>query len=251
MNHDERLATRAVKAAMPNVDLIFNTDQSNSVADFSIMKDGEEVGVLEVTRCTVQEAEELRSLIRQNPFIERIHCQSDWRIHLGENARINKVRQCADLYLRNIELSGIDNFFSQTDAHIEPVRRIWEDLCVESGKKWKWKIPCIGMSAPLSGGPANPGTVWNSVQPEVYKPDNLRKLERSGCPHRHLFIVIDGLQGPAYVSIRWCEPPQEVPKLPSDITHLWVAAEEGKIVYVWLADSVGWRDLTNEVNQTA
>lgn len=248
MNYDERLAGRVVKAAMPDVDLIFNTDQSNSVADFSIKKDGEEIGVLEVTRCTNQKGEELRSLIQKNPFIKRKLCKSDWLIHLAEDARINRVRQYADQYLRNIEQSGINDFFSPLHADIEPVRRIWQDLCIEGGKITKWKRPCIGIMGPLSGGIANSETVWKSVSPEVYKPDNLRKLGWTGYLNRHLFIVLDGLQGPAYVSIRRSEPPQDVPNLPSEITHLWVAAEEGKIVYVWLADSDGWRNLTNKVN---
>ena len=223
-------------------------NQSSSVADFSIMKCGEEIGVLEVTRFTIQEAEEIRSLIQKNPFIERTHCESDWHIHLGENARINDVRKCADRYLRDVELSGIDCFFSPIDAHIEPVRRIWEDLCVESGAKTKWRRPGIGLSAPSSGGLASSDGIWKEVQPEVYKSDNRRKLGQSVGSNRHLFVVIDGLQGSAYVSIRRCEPPQDVPDLPSEITHLWLAAEEGALVYVWLADSDGWQNFTDVVN---
>ena len=248
MNYDERLAERVTKLAMSDVDLIFNTDQSSPVVDFSITRAGVAIGALEVTRCTVQNGEEIRSLIQKNPFIKRTSCKSDWSIHLGENARINQVRECADLYLRDIEVSGIDEFFSPIDAHIKPVRRIWEYLCVEGGNITKWKRPCIGMLEPVSGGIANSDTVWKSVRPEVYKPDNLRKLGRSGYLNRHLFVVIDGLRGPAYVSIRRCEPPQHIPDLPSEITHLWVAAEEGEIVYVWLAGGDGWQNLTDKVN---
>ena len=251
MNYDERLAERVVKAAMFDVEPVFNTDQSSSVADFYIMRAGVQIGALEVTRCTVQKGEEIRGLIKKNPFIERTQCESDWYIHLGENARINKVRQYADRYLKEIEVSGIDEFFSSIHAHIEPVRRIWENLCIEGGNKTKWKRPCIGMSAPVSGGFANSETVWKTIRPEVYKQDNRYKLGKSGCPKRHLFVIIDGLQGPAYVSIRRCEPPQDVPDLPSEITHIWVSAEEGQIVYVWLADSHGWRNLTNKVNLNA
>ena len=251
MNYDERLADRVVKAAMPDVDLIFNTDQSNSVADFFIKKDGEEIGVLEVTRCTNQKGEELRSLIQKNLFIKRKLCKSDWLIHLGEDARINRIRQYADQYLRNIERSRINDFFSPIHADIEPVRRIWEDLCIEGGKITKWKRPCIGIMGPVSGGIVKSETVWKSVRPEVHKPDNLRKLGRSVDLNRHLFVVIDDLQGPAYVSIRHSEPPQDIPSLPQEITHIWVAAEEGEIVYVWLADSFSWRKFTTKINQIA
>ena len=251
MNYDERLADRVVKAAMPDVDLIFNTDQSNSVADFSVKQDGKEIGVLEVTRCTNRKGEELRSLIQKNPFVKRTICKSDWLIHLGEHARINKVRQYVDQYLRDIEQSGINEFFSPTYADIEPVRRIWEDLCIEGGTMTKWKSPCIGIMEPVSGGVVNSDTVWKSVRPEAYKPDNLRKLGRSVGLNRHLFVVIDDLQGPAYVSIRRSEPPQDIPILPDEITHIWVAAEEGEIVYVWLADSFSWRNLTTKINQIA
>ena len=240
-----------VKAAMPDVDLIFNTDQSNSVADFSIKKDGQEIGVLEVTRCTNQKGEELRSLIQKNRFVKRKICKSDWLIHLDEDARINRVRQYVDQYLGDIEQSGINEFFSPIHADIEPVRRIWEDLCIEQGTITKWKRPCIGIMEPISGGVVNSETVWKSVRPEAHKPDNLRKLGRSVDLNRHLFVVIDDLRGPAYVSIRHSEPPQDIPPLPQEITHIWVAAEEGEIVYVWLADSFSWRKFTTKINQIA
>ena len=246
MDYVECLAQRIVEAAMPDVELRFNVNQSSSVADFSITRSGEEIGVLEVTRSTVQAGEESRRLINQNPFIERKHSKWDWHIHLGNNAKIKTVRKHADQYLREIELSGMDDFFFPIHAQIEPVRKIWKDLCVEAGTKTKWKHPGIGMSGPSSGGCANSETVWEDVQPVVRKKDNLQKLGQSVGSHRHLFILIDGLQGPAYVSIRRCEPPQNVPDLPPQITHLWLAAEEGELVYVWFADSAGWRNLTAE-----
>ena len=250
MNHDENLAYRVVGTAMRDFDLIFNMNQSHSVADFSITRAGEEVGALEVTRFTVQSGEEIISLLRKDWFMKRALCESDWLIHLDENAKINKVRKHADRYLRNIEDSGLDHFFCPIHAEFEPVRSIWTDLCVEGGTKIKWKRPGIGMLAPSSGGWADSESIWKDVRPEVYKSDNRNKLGQSDGSNRHLFIVIDGLQGSAYVSMRYCEPPQDVPDLPSEITHLWLAAEEGSLVYVWLADSSGWQNLTNNVNES-
>lgn len=249
MNHDERLAQRIVQAAMPELQLDFILDQSKSVADFSIEKSGIECGLLEVTRFTDQIREQLRKEIRKAWFIERKHCESDWIIYLSRRARVKQVREHADQYLREIEKDCMDEFSSLIHSRYESLRRIWDDLSIEAGKVKKWKRPGIGMTDIGSGGTARPETVWASVKQEVCKDDNRSKLNSACFENRHLFIVIDGFQGPAYVSIRNCEPPNDVPELPAEITHLWVAAEEGCLVYVWRADSNGWLNLTDKVNR--
>ena len=248
MNHDEKLARRVVSAAYPEWDLTFNKDQSTSVADFSISRSDEEIGALEVTRFTDSAGEEIRSILRKKWFVERTLCESDWLIHLDDNARVNKVNEHVDRYLRQIEEAGLDGFFGPMHAKHEPVRRIWNDLRVEAGEKAQWKQSGIGIVAPTSGGCADSESVWGEVRSEIYKSDNRNKLGRSNGLNRHLFVVVDGLQGPAYSSVRFCEPPREPPDLPPEITHLWLAAEEGALAYVWLADSDGWRNLTNLVN---
>ena len=233
---------------MPGTKLRFNHDQSISIADFAITRNREEIGALEVTRSTVAESEELHSLIRKKRFLERKHCQSDWMVQLGDQARFNHARKNVDRYLSDIELLDIDEFHSEIHHRIEPVRKIWLELRVEADWKSKLKQPGIGILPPPSGGYARPESVWEAVQQEATKGDNLRKLRKSNCSERHLFVFIDGLQGPAYVSIRDNELPQSIPKLPPRITHVWAAAEEGHLLYVWRADHKGWQDLTDVVN---
>ena len=249
MDYVEALAKRIVETARPGLFLRFETDQSSSVADFSIERCKEKIGVLEVTRSTVQGGEEIRKLIGRAPFIERKLCESDWLIHLGEGVKIDDVRKQADRYLREIETSGLEEFFYPTDGRIKAVHSIWEELRVEGGAKTKWKRPGIVMLGPSSGGCASSEAVWAAARAEAYKADNLRKLGASPSAERHLFVYIDGLQGPAYVSIRYCEPPDEAPDLPPEISHVWLATEEGSLAYVWLADSMGWQDLTDIVNK--
>lgn len=250
-NREELLAKRIVETAVRGVKLRYNQNQNKSLADFSITRNGHEVGVLEVTRSTVQEREELRSLIRQNPILERKHCQSYWIIQLSDKARINKLRRYADQYLREIEILGKDEFYCETDHRTEPVRRIWIELGIEAGHKIRSDKPGIGILPPPSGGHARHEYVWEALHEEATKPDNLYKLRKSTGSERHLFIFIDGHQGPAYVSIRGCEPPQNAAKLPLDITHIWAAAEEGHLLYVWKADNKGWKNLTHIVNRNA
>ena len=248
MNHDEKLARRVVSAVSPEWDLTFNDDQSTSVADISISRSDEEIGALEVTRFTDSGGEEIRSILRKKWFVKRTLCKSDWLIHMDDNATVNNVNEQVDQYLRQIEEAGLDDFFGPMHAKHEPVRRIWNDLRVEAGRKTQWKQSGIGIMAPSSGGWADSESVWGEVRSEVYKSDNRNKLGRSNGSIRHLFVVIDGLQGLAYSSMTFCKPPRETPDLPPEITHLWLAAEEGALVYVWLADSDGWRNLTNLVN---
>lgn len=248
MNHDERLAKRIVQTAMPELRLHFNSDQSKSVADFSMTKDGVAIGQLEVTRFTSQDDEQLRSEMSKSYIIERKHCQSDWLIFLDRGAHVKSIRKCADQYLSEIEKAGLNEFSIVSHAKCEPVRRIRKDLLIQHGKVIKRKCPGIYMIGPASGGAARSEKVWASVRQEVWKEDNLKKLDIPNTCHRHLFVVIEGLQGPAYVSIRKSEPPEQAPNLPSEITHLWVAAEQGSLAFVWLADSIGWANLTEKVN---
>ena len=247
-NREENLAQHIVETAIPGTKLRFNHDQSNSIADFAITRNHEEIGALEVTRSTVAESEELRSLIRKTRFLERKHCRSDWMVQLGDRARINHVRKNVDNYLSKIELLNIDEFCSEISHRIEPIRKIWMELHVDAGWRTKLKQPGIGIYPPPSGGYADPETVCLAVQMEANKPDNLHKLRESVGSERHLFVFIDGLQGPAYVSIRDKELPQSIPRLPPDITHVWAAAEEGHLLYVWRADHKGWQDLTHVIN---
>ena len=248
MNHDEKLARRVVRAVNPELELTFNIDQSAFIADFSVFRSDEEIGALEVTRFTDSAGEEIRSILRKKWFVERTLCESDWLIHLDDNAKVNKVIEYVDRYLRQIEETGLDDFFGPIHAEHEPVRRIWSDLRVEAGSKTRWKNPGIGIMPPSSGGSADSESICKDVQSEIYKSDNRNKLAQSNGSNRHLFVVIDGLQGPAYYSMKFCEPPHGIPNLPPEITHLWLAAEEGTLVYVWLANSDGWRNLTNLVN---
>ena len=119
MNHDEKLARRVVSAVSPEWDLTFNNDQSTSVADFSISRSDEEIGALEVTRFTNSSGEEIRSILRKKWFVERTLCKSDWLIHLDDNAKVNKVNEYVDRYLRKIEEIGLDDFFGP--LHAEPL----------------------------------------------------------------------------------------------------------------------------------
>ena len=68
------------------------------------------------------------------------------------------------------------------------------------------------------------------------------KLAKSGYPERHLFVpvhytafefeVIDGLQ-------RSSQLPPSPPPHRSELTHLWLVAQFGGIVWLWRAES-GW-----------
>ena len=142
-----------------------------------------------------------------------------------------------------------NEFYYETDYHIEPIRNIWIKLRIEAGQKMKSDKPGIGVLPPPSGGDACPESVCEAVQQEATKRDNLRKLRNTNASERHLFVFIDGLQGPAYVSIRDNKLPQPIRKLQPAITHVWAAAEEGHLLYVWRGNASGWQDLTDIVNR--
>jgi len=228
--------------------LEFVEDQSSSVADFVVKSKGETVGVLEATLSTDQEAEALESALRDKKkgglWIERKLCHSDWWICPANDAHIGTIREKADRYLRDIEIDGMTSFSELDKYQNETVERIYKDLRIEYGQKVQFIRPGIGLSGSSSGGRTSNEEVLQAAEAEMFKPDNLKKLGATGKIEKHFFVEIGYLKGAASISILHCDPPETLPVLPAEVTHLWIAARGGEYAWVWLATSSGWKNFS-------
>ncbi len=65
----------------------------------------------------------------------------------------------------------------------------------------------------------------HAIEIEAHKADNKQKLGKSQCTERHLFVYVDQLRTGAWQAMIHRCIPEKPPTLPSEITHVWVAAE--------------------------
>ena len=244
---------------IPGAVMHYREDQSSSIHDFDLERLGELVAAVEVTTSTDEQLKGTVAAIqdqRKDRLIPTERCRKDWIVYPLPTVNVKKNRKELDRYLANIEAAGLERFFSSTDSYKYPaVRRIYQDLHIEHGHITKWKKPgSIGLVLPGGGGKITPEHVQDAVKREVWKDDNRKKLNLAGSKERHLFVYVDGVDYLPWASLRDTNPSAlELPRLPPEITHVWVAAQfnpynaAGKVVEyhrVWRARRGGkWEDL--------
>jgi hypothetical protein len=105
--------------------------------------------------------------------------------------------------------------------------------------------PRIYISHPGGHGAIGPSLAIEAGEREAQKEDNRRKLAASNRVERHLAIYIGATNGLARIALTEGSPPAELPKLPSEMTHIWLTAYDGG------SDSKGefvvWRASTKEI----
>lgn len=238
MNKSETVAKGIVENLVPGTRMHYCKSQSSGEHDFDIEYPGGARVPLEVTEFTDQGAEATRAAIlesrRGGPFVRRVHCARDWYVHPMANANINKIRTHVDRYLAAIEAEGREQFFAFSDATESPaVSAILQELGIEAGNVSKWKSPSIGIAVPGDGGLVDPALVNKAVETEAWKTDNRRKLSSADSPEKHLFVYVAWTKQVVYVAVRDGVPPTSGPKLPPEITDVWVATWAGDRDGVW------------------
>jgi len=242
MDKAEIAAKRIVETLVRGAKMHYRESQSAGEHDFDLEY---AIGVsvpLEVTMSTDEETEAIEAAIMRSrkggPFVPRIQCQHDWWVHPTKHARINRIRTDVDSYLAAIEAEEWEDFNSLIDAAESPaVHAILQDLQIESGKITKWKSPGIGIATPGGGGLVDPALVNEAVEIEACKDDNKRKLGSAEGSEKHLFVYVTPTKYLVWVAIRDGELPASGPKLPPEITHVWLTtwAGDGGWHTVWRA----------------
>ena len=242
MDKAEAAAKRIVENLIPGARMHYRESQSLGEHDFVLeYLTGTRVP-LEVTVSTDEAAEATRAAIlssrRGRSFVPRVHCKHDWYVHPIRHANINKIRSRVDSCLAAIEAEGRGQFNAFTDSAQSPaVFAILQELRIEYGSVVSWKSPGIGVAMPGDGGLVAPALVNEAVETEALKADNKRKLSAAAGLEKHLFVYVAHTRHVVWVAMREEAPPATGPKLPSEITHVWVAtwAGDGAWHTVWHA----------------
>jgi len=165
------------------------------------------------------------------------------------HASIKKIRTEVEKYLVAIEAEGRKSFNSFIDGSGSPaVTAIFKDLAIEAGNVIKWKSPAIGIATPGGGGLVDPDLVNKAVEMEAFKNDNRRKLGNTETSERHLFVYLTPIKHVVWVAVRKGMLPLSGPKLPPEITHVWLVTwiGHGRWHTVWRAQQgIGWKQIAS------
>lgn len=242
MDKAEAAAKSIVENLIPGARMHYRESQSLGEHDFDLeFPTGTRIP-LEVTVSTDEAAVATRAAIlskrRGGSFVGRVHCAHDWYVHPRRHADIKNIRKRVDSYLAAIEAEEREQFNAFTDAAKSPaVFAILKELGIEYGRVVNWKSPGIGIATPGDGGLVDPALVNEAVETEALKADNRRKLSSAEGAEKHLFVYVDHTRHVVWVAVREKAPPAAGPKLPPEITHVWVAtwAGDGAWHTVWHA----------------
>ena len=153
------------------------------------------------------------------------------------NARIIEIRNKIDEYLSKAEVAGVETF-SYMDDGPSCVQAICRDLKVERGSVLPTITPAkICINGPGGGGAPGADTVIEAGEKEAWKDDNRKKLAKAKTDERHIVVYIHISNGLARMALTSFEPLPTPPRLPSEITHIWLIseAEESNEFVIWYA----------------
>lgn len=241
MNHAETVAKRVLEAVLPCT-MEYEPEQSHGEYDFELRYHSGATAAVEATASVDQLQTETIAAIcggRKSSIVPALRCRKSWYVSPAMTARIVKIRKEVDEYLSRVEQAGIENFYWVRDEH-PSVEAICSDLGILSGSVIHGDTsPKIRIALPVGGGAVGAITAVQAGEKEAWKQDNRDKLGAAKTAERHLVVYIDLMNGLPWVALTDFAPPLAAPKLPPEITHLWLVADEGQAdeFIVWHAST--------------
>jgi hypothetical protein len=240
---DDQTARQLVRLWRPDIDICLHDDGTQDMLyDLELRWPDGHVGAMEVTCATSATLRHVTfQLDRQGPVIAT-EATRNWDVHLAaDTTDVALVRSKIDYVLSLAEQAGLTRlrtgrFEAGRSAAVARIRELgvdsgWSSECV-SGQ------PRIRLHLPVRWWRQQPELVNKVVEDHAQR--NARKLARSGCHERHLFVLFDLGEMEAWSVIRDGEPPEAPPQLPEAVTTAWAASNraDGSPV-VWRVHRAG------------
>jgi hypothetical protein len=228
MNYSEKISKRVLEAILPGAILRYRPTQSHGEYDFDLQyKDGSQAAV-EVTAALDETLMKTVGAIHGKraggPTIRAKVCKRTWIIFPTKGASIRRIRADADFYLATLEQEGIDRFYCVSRSL--SVQKACCHLEITGGGVVSSDCePTICIAGPIGGGAVGPSLAIEAGEREALKQDNRRKLGAARTTERHLVVYIDGSNGLAWTALTSFEPPAIPPKIPVEITNLWLIGQ--------------------------
>jgi len=240
----EAVAKRVLEMAIPGARMVFRPEQSHGEYDYDLHYPNGEVAAVEVTSSRNQALTQIHSEIfgkkRGGSGISAIRCTKTWYIFPAVDADIKTTRQNADEYLADLEAAGVESFDLSDcwrNGSPECVLKICRDLRLTRGDVIRSSgVPQIRIGGVVSGGAVGPTSATEAGEKEAEA--NREKLGRASTKERHLVVYVDQQHGQPFTALTSFDPPAKLPKLPAEITHMWLVTEMGKDQFVvWRGSS--------------
>jgi hypothetical protein len=249
MRPSEAAAKLVLEAFLPGAKMVFRSEQSHGEWDFDLHYASGTVAPVEVTASVDQDQAHMSARIHDKrkggSHLAVAKCKKSWMIFPMKSADINKIRT-ADTYLSALEQADIESFRLLDAATSRMVKaagiekyvglsvpECYEKLCydlqlmngrvVDAGDS-----PKIFINHPIGGGAVGPSVAIKAGEREAWKDDNRKKLGAAKTDERHLVVYVDVMNGLPWVALTDLEPPLALPKIPGEITHIWLISHSGE-----------------------
>jgi hypothetical protein len=249
MDMAESVAKRVLDAIIPGANLEYQSEQSNGEYDFNLHCADGTTAAVEITAAIDERHLEMLAAIydrrRGDRIIRPTACKKSWIIFPAISASINKIRANADRYLARLEQEGNGSFFC-VSARTPSTRQICRELRIAFGSVLNSDCePMIEIGRPIGAGAVGPRLAIKTGEAKAWKEDNRKKLGSATTAERHLVVYIPA-GSLAWSALTNFEPPATLPKLPREITNLWLIGQSGRPdeFLVWYAS-------TNEIWRSA
>lgn len=169
----------------------------------------------------------------------RLSIKGDWIVEIAPTARVKAVKKGIEPLLQEIEGRGLDKVY--VDYRLE-----WQDaelfrkfdslnithaLCYSQQGSGKVHLTMPGTGGAVDEhGRSLPGWVGEFLR-DPSRQDVLGKLQRSGAPERHAFLIVTLMGAPweveSYLTGGLDHLPSEAPDLPPPVTGIWIIPGAG------------------------
>jgi hypothetical protein len=242
MNYSEMISKRVLEAIFPGATLEYRAAQSNGEYDFDLRHSNGTTGAVEVTSAVdealAQTVAAIRSKKKGGSVITAVDCSKSWLIFPTKSASINSIRTDADSQLAKLEQEGIERFFCGDNSPY--VRDICCQLNITGGGVISSdEEPTIRIGFPIGGSAVGATRAIEAGEREAWKRDNRAKLGVAPMAERHLVVYIDASNDLPWTGLTSFAPPSTLPKLPPEITNLWLIGhgEKPNEFVAWYAGS--------------
>lgn len=177
--------------------------------------------------------------------------KGDWTVEIEPKARVNAVKKGLEQLLQELEGHGLYNVYVDYQLEWQDAElfgkfeslKITHALCYSQQGTGKVYLGMPGTGGAVDDlGRAVPAWVGEFLR-DPSKQDVLRKLQRSGAPDRHAFIIVSLMGTPWAVELYLIGDlnhlPSQAPDLPPPVTGVWIVPGMGQKGIRW--DGNSWQ----------
>jgi hypothetical protein len=162
-----------------------------SMYDLTLTWPDKREAAMEVTRSTDRSLMTVWGGINHRALLTARVTAHTWTVFLDRTTKMRRVQARIDEHLARIEAEGLVRFGPEHRSTSAAARTLWEDLRISRGfvydrRRSATGEPLIALMPPAPPQTTSAAALQEEVERQARRPDNIRKLERSGKAECHL-----------------------------------------------------------------